>query len=98
MKRYYAYVVKDMVSYFENEVAKRDVNIIKRESINNDELYYYVLEAEEGIIDPKFELREAQASFLYIFEMDLQRLSPMSYGRGSRATIDMQLGFRKRSP
>lgn len=47
MKRYYAYVVKDMVSYFENEVAKRDVNIIKRESINNDELYYYVLEAEE---------------------------------------------------
>lgn len=59
MKRYYAYVVKDMVSYFENEVAKCDVNIIKRESINNDELYYYVLEAEQGIIDPKFELREA---------------------------------------
>ena len=50
MKKYYAYVVKDMVSYFESEVAKRDVSIIKRESINNDELYYYELEAEEGII------------------------------------------------
>lgn len=61
-----------------------------------DEAFW--LGAKQGIIDPKFELREAQASFLYIFEMDLQRLSPMSYGRGSRATIDMQLGFRKRSP
>lgn len=59
MKRYYAYVVKNMVSYFESEVAKRDVSIIKRKSINNDELYYYVLEAKEGIIDPKFELKEA---------------------------------------
>lgn len=59
MKRYYAYVVKNMVCCFESEVAKRDVSIIKRESINNDELYYYVLEAKEGIIDPKFELKEA---------------------------------------
>lgn len=59
MKRYYAYVVKNMVGCFESEVAKRDVSIIKRESINNDELYYYVLEAKEGIINPKFELKEA---------------------------------------
>lgn len=46
-----------MVSYFESEVAKRDVTIIKRESINDNELYYYVLGAEEGIINPKFELK-----------------------------------------
>lgn len=59
MKIYYAYVAKNMVSYFESEVAKRDVTIIKRESINDNELYYYVLGAEEGIIDPKFELKEA---------------------------------------
>lgn len=58
MKRYYAYVAKNIVSYFESETAKRDVTIIKRESINNNELYYYVLEAEEGIINPKFELKE----------------------------------------
>lgn len=59
MKRYYAYVAKNMVSYFEDELVKHDVAIIKRESINNNELYYYVLEAKEGIIDPKFELKGA---------------------------------------
>ena len=56
MKKYYAYVAKDMVGYFENEVAKNGVNIINRELINDGELYYYVMEAKDGIINPKFEM------------------------------------------
>ena len=56
MKKYYAYVAKDMVSYFENEAARHGVNIINRELINDGELYYYVVEAKDGIINPKFEM------------------------------------------
>lgn len=33
-----------------------------------------------------------------ITKMNLQRLSPMPYGRGSRVAIDTQQGFRKRIP
>ena len=47
MKKYYAYVAKDMVGYFENEAAKHGVNIINRELINDSELYYYVVEAND---------------------------------------------------
>ena len=56
MKKYYAYIAKDMVGYFENEAARHGVNIINRELINDGELYYYVVEAKDGIIDPKFEM------------------------------------------
>ena len=56
MKKYYAYVTKDMVSHFENEAARHGVNIIDRELINDDELYYYVVEAKDGIINPEFEM------------------------------------------
>ena len=59
MKKYDAYVAKDMVGYFESELAKRGVIIVSSESINNGELYYYVLEAKDGIIDPKFEIKGA---------------------------------------
>ena len=56
IKKYYAYIAKDMVGYFENEAARHGVNIINRELINDGELYYYVVEAKDGIINPKFEM------------------------------------------
>ena len=59
MKKYDAYVAKNMVGYFESELVKRGVIIVSSESINNGELYYYVLEAKDGIIDPKFEIKGA---------------------------------------
>ena len=59
MKKYDAYVAKNMVGYFESELSKRGVIIVSSESINNGELYYYVLEAKDGIIDPKFEIKGA---------------------------------------
>ena len=43
MKKYYAYVAKDMVGYFENELAKHGVSIINCELINDGELYYLSL-------------------------------------------------------
>lgn len=59
MKKYDAYVAKNMVGYFENELVKRGVIIVSRELVNNGELYYYVLEAKDGVIDPKFEIKGA---------------------------------------
>ena len=59
MKKYYAYVAKDISGYFENKLAEHGVKTIKCEPINNGELYYYVVEAEEGIINPKFEMKGA---------------------------------------
>ena len=60
MKQYYAYVAKDMVNYFETKLAEYGGSIIKREPVlvNNGEecLYYYVVEAKDGVIDSKFEL------------------------------------------
>lgn len=51
-----------MKCYFENESAKRGVIIVSRElikDIHDNELYYYVVEAKDGIIDPRFELEGA---------------------------------------
>jgi hypothetical protein len=61
MKKYYAYVVKDMIDYFEEELMKRGVIIINRELIKNydSEFYYYIVEAKDGIIDPRFEVKGA---------------------------------------
>ena len=60
MKQYYAYIAKDMVNYFETKLAEYGGSIIKREPVlvNNGEelLYYYVIEAKDGVIDSKFEL------------------------------------------
>ena len=59
MKKYYAYVAKDISGYFVNTLAEHGVKTIKCEPINNGEIFYYVVEAEEGIIDPKFEIKGA---------------------------------------
>ena len=60
MKQYYAYIAKDMVNYFETKLAEYGGSIIKRELVlvnNGEELvYYYVVEAKDGVIDSKFEL------------------------------------------
>lgn len=59
MKKYYAYVAKNISGYFENKLAEHGIKTIKYEPINNGEIYYYVVEAEEGIINPKFEMKGA---------------------------------------
>ena len=59
MKKYYAYVAKDISGYFVNKLAEHGIKTIKYEPINNGEIYYYVVEAEEGIINPKFEIKGA---------------------------------------
>ena len=58
MKKYEVYVTKSMVDYFETKLAEHGVIIVSRESIE-DKLYYYVLKAEDGIIDPEFEMEGA---------------------------------------
>ena len=59
MKKYYAYVAKDISGCFENKLAEHGIKTIKYEPINNGEIYYYVVEAEDGIIDPRFEIKGA---------------------------------------
>ena len=60
MKQYYAYVAKDMVNYFETKLAEYGGSIIKREPVlvnhGKEFAYYYVVEAQDGVIDSKFEL------------------------------------------
>lgn len=59
-KRYYAFIDKDMVDYFEGRVQDKEIKIIKREpatSIKGEPILYYELEAEEGTIDSKWELK-----------------------------------------
>lgn len=63
MKKYYAYVAKDISCYYENKLAKHGAIIVSRELIrdihDNELYYYYVIEAKDGIIDPRFELKGA---------------------------------------
>lgn len=60
-KIYYAYVVMDMVEYFEERLVKEDkIKYFSKESAiseSGEPLIYYVIEAEEGLIDPKWELK-----------------------------------------
>lgn len=61
-KLYYAYVMVEMVDYFEEKLAERydKVKVIRTSpaiSKNGESLVYYVLEADEGVIDSKWELR-----------------------------------------
>lgn len=63
MKKYEAYVLKkdDLISYFEKKLSEIGAVILHQEWIRTteDEIYrYYIIEAEEGTINPKFELKE----------------------------------------
>ena len=60
-KLYYAYVLESMVESFEKEMDKRKdkIKIIYSCSSiweNGDPVTYYLLQAEEGVINPKWEL------------------------------------------
>ena len=58
---YEAYVVIKLKDYFEEKLRENEATMLSRilviNSNNNEPLYYYTIEAEEGIIDPKFELK-----------------------------------------
>ena len=60
-KVYEAYVVIKLKDYFEEKLRENGATmlsrILVRNSNNNELLYYYTIEAEEGIIDPKWELK-----------------------------------------
>lgn len=58
-KLYYAYVKVELDDYFQSKLQECPVEVIHRmlrKSENNEYLFYYVLKAEEGIIDPRWEL------------------------------------------
>ena len=60
-KVYEAYVVIKLTDYFEEKLRENEATMLSRilviNSNNNEPLYYYTFEAEEGIINPKFELK-----------------------------------------
>lgn len=60
-KVYEAYVVIKLKDYFEEKLREHGTIILSRDLVinsnNNEPLYYYIIEAEEGIIDPKWELK-----------------------------------------
>ena len=63
-KLYYAYVVLKLKDRFEDKLRDKKANILSRELVinsnNNEPLYYYTIEAEEGIIKPEWELKTQQ--------------------------------------
>ena len=60
-KLYYAYVVLKLKDRFEDKLRDKMATILSRELVinsnNNEPLYYYTIEAEEGIIRPKWEVK-----------------------------------------
>lgn len=63
MKKYEAYVRRndDLISYFEEKLSEINAVIIHQEWIKTTEgeIYrHYIIEAEEGTINPRFELKE----------------------------------------
>lgn len=58
-KIYYVYVALELKDYFENKSREHGSTILTRDlvKISNNLSLYYTLEAEEGIIDPKWELK-----------------------------------------
>ena len=60
-KVYEAYIVIKLKDYFEEKLRENEAIMLSRilvmNSNNNELLYYYTIEAEEGIIDPKWELK-----------------------------------------
>ena len=63
-KLYYAYVVLKLKDHFEDKLRDKRATILSRELVinsnNNEPLYYYTIEAEEGIIKPEWELKTQQ--------------------------------------
>ena len=64
VKEYYAFVAPKMIEEFEarlnlyDEVKKYDRHELSLIAGETSEAYPYVIEAEEGLIDPKWELTE----------------------------------------
>ena len=60
-KVYEAYIVIKLKDYFEEKLRENEATMLSRilviNSNNNEPLYYYTIEAEEGIINPKWELK-----------------------------------------
>ena len=60
-KIYEAYVIINLKDYFEDKLRENEATMLTRvlviNSNNNELLYYYTIEAEEGIIDPKWEVK-----------------------------------------
>ena len=71
VKEYYAFVVPELVDEFEAQLNSRNgiTKYIRKEfevglGTNGTQVAYpYVIEAEEGIIDPKWELTEEWSWF-----------------------------------
>ena len=63
-KVYEAYVIIKLKDHFEDKLREHGAIILSRDLVinsNNDEpLYYYIIESEERIIDPKWELKAQQ--------------------------------------
>ena len=63
-KLYYAYVGLKVNNYFEDKLREHGAIILSRDLVinsnNNESLYYYIIESEERIIDPKWELKAQQ--------------------------------------
>lgn len=60
-KLYYAYILEAMISYFEKKISELEgkIKVLYSESViseNGESVVYYVLEAEEGVINSKWEL------------------------------------------
>ena len=61
-KLYYAYVAKDVVKYFEKKLKESsdDIKIVSKSPATSESgkpLLCFVLEAEEGVIDSRWELK-----------------------------------------
>ena len=63
-KVYEAYVIIKLKDRFEDKLRDKRATILSRELVinsnNNEPLYYYTIEAEEGIIKPEWELKTQQ--------------------------------------
>ena len=60
-KVYEAYVIIKLKDRFEDKLRDKKATILSRDLVinsnNNEPLYYYTIEAEEGIIKPEWELK-----------------------------------------
>ena len=61
-KLYYAYVAVDVADYYESKLQEYGAVMLHRTLIRNSKdnelYYYYIVEAEENIIDPNWEIKD----------------------------------------